>query len=75
MTPIKMKEITFENPKSYATRANLERALKKVEDVGTHDGKGVPRYMVCQTPEGRYFAVFIGANNFHFVHYGFCVVS
>lgn len=50
--------------KTYATIANLEKAVAKFD----------ARYLVCLTEEGRYYATFIGSENAHVAWSGHAVV-
>lgn len=49
-----MQIIGFESCKSYATKANLLKALERFPDEW--------RYLICCTEEGRFTAIFQGAS-------------
>lgn len=53
--------IELDNAKSYATRANLEKALTKLglDDYTNGEGQSPCRYIVCQNGEGRWTAIFL----------------
>lgn len=57
-------EISFENVKTYATEANLRKALAakgldRYSDFDRNGNEVVCRYMVVRTPDGRWTAVFL----------------
>lgn len=60
--------------RTYATVANLEKAIANVPHIATDDKL---RYVVLQTIEGRYYPAFIGEyaiqQGVHFLH--FCVIG
>jgi len=60
--------------KTYKTMANLERAIDFIPD---HVDNEAVRYIVCTTPEGRFYPIFIGqgAVNLHLFHKGFICAS
>lgn len=68
------KLINFEPSKTYATRDNAIKAVAKVTGVHTGPGRDVDglEFFVMQTPEGRWFPVFLGERalqagmHFHF---------
>lgn len=62
-------QITFDTKycKTYATLANLEKAVSDI------DG----RYIAAQNKEGRYYAIFIARDGDHMIalHRGHCVTN
>jgi hypothetical protein len=60
--------LSSEKTKSYASEKNLNTALTSL-------GFEKLRYLVCKTIEGKWTAVFIGADNIHVAHQGFTVVG
>jgi len=69
------KQVKLEAGKTYATLANLERAVNKV--VGLDDA----RYLVLTTEEGRFYPVFLYNERTcswlpaRVADYGWCVVN
>lgn len=61
METIARNVITLENCKSYATEANLEKALERLhlDDYRDSDAQIPCRYIVARTPEGRWTAIFL----------------
>ncbi len=60
-------KIELNEVKSYATEANLEKALKKLglDNFTYGEEKNAPmQYIVTRTPEGRWTAVFLVTNFF-----------
>jgi hypothetical protein len=55
-----MNALTLENTKSYATEANLDKALDRMGLSNYTMGEVVPcRYIKARTPEGRWTAIFL----------------
>ena len=61
------KQLTFDTRycKTYATIANLEKAVSAI------DG----RYIAAQNDEGRYYAIFLGEDLTFVTHIGHCVTN
>ncbi|AAT69520.1 gp44 [Alphaproteobacteria phage PhiJL001] len=58
--------ITLENSKSYATEANLDKALVKLGLAEYTGGeKFACRYIKCQNGEGRWTAIFLISEYFN----------
>lgn len=65
--------ITLECSKSYATAENAVKAVEKRFPDASNDGL---TYILQQTPEGRFFPVFIGERALQaMVHFSFNVVA
>lgn len=58
----------YKNRKTYKTYDNAVAAVY-------NKGLETRRYVICATPEGRYFPVFIGTENIDVIHVGFAVVG
>lgn len=58
--------ITLDECKSYATEANLDKALEKLglDDYRASDTETPCRYIKCQNGQGRWTAVFLVQEHF-----------
>lgn len=67
------REITLTPCKTYASKANVEKAIAKYPQIAENDNL---RYFIEQTPEGRFFPVFVGQEAAHAgVHFVFNVIG
>jgi len=65
-------EITFSQPKTWATKPNMERAIAKYPALS----EPRIRYIAMQTPEGRYYPIFIGQSAIEAgAYFHFCTVG
>lgn len=65
MTPRNI--ITLENSKSYATEANLHKALKKYgfDEYREHENCTPCRFIIAKTPDNRWTAIFLLSEHFN----------
>lgn len=57
MSQIKCREVEITPPKTYATKANMERALSKYPRITENADL---TYLAIQNPEGRWYPIFLG---------------
>ena len=72
MQVLKRVDLKTDNTKTYKTKENVDKAVSKLPPKLLDTGKTI-RYIICQTDEGRFFPVFIGAEaaqaGIHFHHH------
>ena len=75
------REIKLTPSKTYKTKANMEKAIKKAMDnihCQPHENMNF-KYLTQTTEDGRYYPIFIsngnGDGSIFMMHEGFCLVA